>query len=238
MHRSIPLLSFWLLCMPLAAAEPTIIDVGGPRKATAAIAEIEEHYEIEVRLIPVRCFDPGMNRRLSQDKARAYAIEALIRHLGREKKQTATIRNLEVVESSVVDSRFVLRVRIPRTGVTLTKDFKSQPASAPSRKSTSRSPLKAKDDFQETLAVLTETMTAEVPQFTGDVDKFYAEVSDAEELGVTRLTALRKDIQSDRWLLSTEREELLRAVAMEEERLLKMLKERVERVQVEAAEEE
>lgn len=238
MHRSIPLLSFWLLCMPLAAAEPTIIDVGGPRKATAAITEIEEHYEIEVRLIPVRCFDPGMNRRLSQDKARAYAIEALIRHLGREKKQTATIRRIEIVESNVIESRFVLRVRIPRTGVTLTTASKSQPASNSSSTTTSRSPLKAKDDFQQTLAVLAETMATELPQFTNNVDEFYEAVSDAEELGVARLAALRNDIKTDRWLLSTEREELLLAVAMEEERLLKMLKERVERVQVEAAEEE
>ncbi|MDZ4849974.1 MAG: hypothetical protein SGI77_11870 [Pirellulaceae bacterium] len=217
------------------AADPRIIDLGGPRKASVAIIEFERDYHVEVRLIPVRSFDAGMNRRLSQDKARACAVEALIRYLGGKKEQTATIRNLEIVESNVVDSRFVLNVRIPRNGVTLTKASKSQPEVNHSRKGPNRSPFKAKDDFEETLKMLTDAIMAELPHFNGNMDEFYREVSDAEELGVTRLTALKRDIKADRWLLSIEREELLKAVATAETQLLATLKERIERVPKEAA---
>ena len=236
MNSGVPLLLLnCLVFNSLVAAEPTIIDLGGPRKALAAITESEKDYDIEVRLIPVGSFDPGMNRRLSQDKARACAIEAVIRYLGGQREQTATIRNLEIVESKVVESRFVLNVRIPRKGVTLTKLSKSQPAVKLSRENAHRSLFKAKDDFQETLKVLTEVIMAELPQFNDNMDDFYREVSDAEELGVTRLTTLKKDIKADRWLLSTEREELFKAVATAEEQLLATLEKRIERVPKEAA---
>ena len=236
MYSGVPiLLLICLVCTSLLAADPVIIDLGGPRKAAVAITESEIDYDVEVRLIPVRSFDPGMNRRLSQDKARACAIEALIRYLGGEKEQTATIRHLEIVESRVVDSRFVLNVRIPRKGVALTKISKSQPASQPSREAPIRSLFKAKDDFQETLKVLTDVIMAQLPQFNDNMDDFYREVSDAEELGVTRLTTLKKDIKADRWLLSTEREELFKAVATAEEQLLATLEKRIERVPKEAA---
>ena len=90
---------------------------------------------------------------------------------------------------------------------------------------------KAKDDYQETLEVVTKTLTEDLPMFNGKLPDFYEAVSDAEELGVTRLTSLGKEIKADRWLLTTEREELLRAVAVEEERFLSRLRKRVEAVE-------
>ena len=70
--------------------------------------------------------------------------------------------------------------------------------------------------------------------FNGKLAEFYEAVSDAEELGVTRIASLGKKIKADRWLLSTEREELLRAVAVEEERFLDRLRKRVEEVESDA----
>ena len=97
-----------------------------------------------------------------------------------------------------------------------------------------RSLLKAKDDYQETLEVVTKTLTEDLPMFNGKLAEFYEAVSDAEELGVTRIASLGKKIKADRWLLSTEREELLRAVAVEEERFLDRLRKRVEEVESDA----
>jgi hypothetical protein len=60
------------------------------------------------------------------------------------------------------------------------------------------------------------------------LEQFYEAVSAAEELGVTRLNLLAKEIKEDRWLLSTERDELLRAVTTEEKSFLRSLRVRVE----------
>ena len=222
------------VCTTSVAEDSTTIELGGPRKATATIAEAEDTYEIEVSLIPVRCFDVSMNRRLSQEKARSYATEALMRHVDGGKRQSATISNTEIIEAGIVDARFVLVMRVPRKGVHLTEATEAKSTAKPLEGTAHRSLLKAKDDYQETLEVVTKTLTEDLPMFNGKLAEFYEAVSDAEELGVTRIASLGKKIKADRWLLSTEREELLRAVAVEEERFLDRLRKRVEEVESDA----
>lgn len=213
------------------AEDQKFIELGGPRKATAAITELGDAYEIEVSFIPVRCFDSGMNKRLSQEKARSYAVEALIRHLGGNNRQSATISNIEIIEAEIVDARFVLVVRVPRIGVRLTEATKAKPTRKSQDGTTQRSLLKAKDDYLDTLEVVTKTLSEDLPMFNGNLLEFYEAVSDTEELGVTRLVSLSKEIKVDRWLLSPEREKLLQLVALEEERFLTRLRKQVEEVE-------
>ena len=208
--------------------EPVNIDLGGPRKVSATILEREGDYEIRVSLIAVRCFDPSLNRRLSQEKARSFAAEALIRHLRGGKQQSATIRNAEVMEAGIVEARFVLVLRVPRNGVRFLETQDVKPKATPQEGKTSGPLFEPKDDFQETLEIVTRTLSDDLPKFSGKLEQFYEAVSAAEELGVTRLNLLAKEIKEDRWLLSTERDELLRAVTTEEESFLRSLRVRVE----------
>ena len=224
------------LCWTAFADEPATIDMGGPRKATATITEVESDYKIKVSLIAVRCFDAGMNRRLSQEKAHLYAREALLRHLGGKKRQSATLKNVEVVEAGVVENRFVLTIRVPRQGVRLAEAVETKLGTKQSEGTTRRSLLKAKDDYLETLEVVAKTLSDEMPMFVDDLDKFYDAVGNAEELGVTRLKALGKEIKATRWLLSVERDELLQIVAVEEQLFLDRLRERVEEAEKTAKE--
>ena len=222
---------FTSICATIFAEDPTTIELGGPRKATATITESWDVYDIKVCLIPVRCFDSGMNRRLSQEKARSYAIEALIRHIGSNKQQLATISNGEVIEAGIVDRRFTVVMRVLRKNVRLTKASQSKTAAKRLNEDVPRSLIKANDDYQETLEVIKKTLTEELPIFNGKLSEFYEAVSDAEELGVTRLTSLHKEIETDRWLLSTERKELLEAVTAQEELFLQRLLKLVEQVE-------
>jgi len=217
-----------IVCATALAQDPVVINLGGPRKANATISESENDYEIKVSLIPVRCFDQGMNRRLSQDKARSYATEALILHVGGGKQQSATISKVEIVEAGIVDTRFVLIMRVPRKSIRLVRSKDVKPTVKPEDTNPHRSLLKAKDDYQETLEIVAKTLSNDLPMFNGSLDEFYEAVSDTEELGVTRLKSLSNEIKADRWLLSTERDELLRAIAAEEERLLNQLRKQVE----------
>ena len=213
------------------AEPPKAIDLGGPRKVTATVKEAGDWYDINVSLIPVRCFDSGMNRRLSQEKARSFATEALFRHMGGGKRQSATISNAEIIEAGIVDTRFVLVMRVPRSGVLLTEATEAKPTGKSQNGTARRSLLKAKDDYQETLEVVAKTFVEDLPMFNGELVEFYEAVSDAEELGVNRLALLNKEIKANRWLLSTEREELLQSVAVEEERFLSRLRRQVEEVE-------
>ena len=231
MQRVFAVCTLMCVCSTAFAEDPKTIDLGGPRKATAKLTQAEDVYEIEVSLIPVRCFDSGMNRRLSQEKARSYATEALLCHLGGGKRQSATITNPEIVEAGIVDARFVLVMRVPRKNVRLTKATEAEASAKPVEKKPRHSLLKAKDDYQETLEVVTKTITDDLPIFNGKLADFYEAVNDAEELGVTRLASLHKEIKADRWLLTTERAELLKAVAVEEERFLGRLRKQVEEVE-------
>ena len=222
------------VCSTVFAEDPTAIELGGPRKATAIITEAVDAYKIEVCLIPVRCFDSGMNRRLSQEKARSYAVEALIRHLGGGKRQSATMSNVEIIEARNAETRFVLVMRVPRKSVRLTEVTEGKAAAKPLEGNAPRSLLEAKDDYQETLEVVMKTLTDDIPMFTGKLPEFYTAVSDAEELGITRLKSLRKEIKVDRWLLAIECEELLRAIDDEEERFLGRLRKWLEEVESKA----
>jgi hypothetical protein len=141
------------LCATSLAQDSITINIGGPRKATATISESGDEYEIKVSLIPVRCFDSGMNRRLSQDKARSCATATLIRHVGGDKQQSATISKVEIIQAEIVDSRFVLVMRVPRKSIRLVEAQGETPTVKPEDRNARRSHLKSTDDYQERLEV-------------------------------------------------------------------------------------
>lgn len=228
------LLAFWMLstvCGISSAQNSITIDLGGPRKAKVVIIEDGNSYDIEVSMIPVRSFDAGMNRRLSQEKASYYAKAALIRHLSSGKRLSATISISEVVEARIADARFILVLRVPLKGVRLVEPTDAKLDATPAKVVASGSIVRSKDDCQNTLEVIIRTLTDDLPRFEGNRDAFDRAVSETEELGVTRLELLRKDVKSDRWLLSTERDELLESVAAEEMAFLDRLRQRVEEVE-------
>lgn len=215
-------------CAVTYAQDTISIDLGGPRKVKAVITERDNEYSVEVSLIPVRSFDAAMNRSLTREKARSYAVQALAQHLGGRKRQSATVKNAEVAEANMVDARFLLVMRIPRNGVQLTDVTEPKPATKSLEIAGRRSLLMAKDDYQQTLELIVLSLQNDLPKLESDRDAFYAQISEFEELGVTRLASLSKNIKSDRLLLSTERDQLQNSVVAEEKEFLIRLKKLVD----------
>jgi hypothetical protein len=202
------------------------LEIGGPRKVKATIVETEDAYRVEVTFIPVRSFDPGMNKRLSHEKARLYANEAILRFL---EVDHVSIRMAEVLCSEIIDGRFFLKVSFPKKGVSVDEP-KEMPTTRKVKKK-ERSPIKAKTEFEGSLEIIADANLSDIPSFKKNLDDFYMQVSDAEEAALARFQSLTNEIKSDRWLLSVEREELLEKVIAEEARYLQLLKKSVKKAE-------
>lgn len=220
-----------VLCSTVLAEDQAVIDMGGTRKVVATVTKAKDWYKVRISLTPVSCFDAGMNKRLSSEKARSYANEALFRYLGGNRRRSGKVSHAEILESGMVDSRYVLVMRVPHDGVCLKKAAEEKPTVQPQEMTARSASIESKDDYQETLEAITNALSEEPLKFKGNLSDFYKAISDAEELGVARLTSLGVEIKADRWLLDIEREELLRAIATSEEQFLKRLRKQVEEVE-------
>jgi hypothetical protein len=209
---------------------PTKIDLGGPRRVMATVREKQGNYEIEVELIPVRCFSDSMNRRLTRDKARASGIEALIRHLDQDdsRKHTVDLRHVQITGAEESEKRFRVNLMVPIKAIRLGGSGDAQRSNDTSRTAAIRPAFKAKEDYQETLDFLVRMLEEDLPLNQGDPTVFYAAISDAEERCVADLKSLRNEVSKDRWLLSDDRNDLIKRLQMAEEQYLHRLKRLIE----------
>ena len=220
------------------AAEITEIQLGGPRKVVAKISEGEQNFEVAVSLIPVRCFDTGLNTRLTRDKAAAYARVALGRHITGKSAGTVdvSIRNAEVTDSRMEEHRAVLTIRFPKDGLVAKSTTSHERAdAAPKKVANAESSIRgglftAKNDLLATLQSLVDVLQAEMPKTPkggADAEAFYATVAEHEELGGRRFKQFRLAVGADRLLLTIEREEIFQAAEAAENEFSEQLKERV-----------
>jgi hypothetical protein len=227
MAKAIVLGILCLIAGSLHSEDPTEIDLGGPRRVKASIIDADESYKVEVSFSPVRAFDPSMNKRLSNEKARRYAVEALLRYLD---VNQVSIRNSETLKVGTKNDRFYTQVSFLKDGLETSNEAHKSGNKKVIRGKAS-STIKAKSDFEETIAIVVEANQGDIPEFATDLKSFYQSVSDAEDTALSRLLAINKEIKSDRWLLSIERDELLKKVQEEEGKYLDLLRKRVERVE-------
>lgn len=108
------LISGWA---PIVSGKDQVIRIGGARGVTAVISTTSETYRVVVEMLPVKAFDPATNKRLNLQKARAYAFQALAKHLARVGPTQFTVRGVEVRESITSGDSYRLALVIPRNGV-------------------------------------------------------------------------------------------------------------------------
>jgi len=227
MAKAIVLGILCLFALPLHAEDRTEIDLGGPRKVNATIIESEDSYTVGVSFLPVSAFDPIMNKRLSHEKAKRYAVEALLRYL---EVNHVSLRKSETLRIGTEENRFFMQLSIPKDGLATSKERPKIAKKKDGAKKAS-SPIKAKSDFEETLSIIVEANESDLPKITTDLATFYLSVSDAEDTALSRLLTLTEEIKSDRWLLSIERDELLVKTNSEEARYLDLLRKRIAKVE-------
>lgn len=218
------------------------IDLGGPRKVVATIAEQADSYRVSVSFLPVRSFDRAMNRQLTRDKARTYAIAALTRHLKPGGRRVSVIvRNVEIIESRDEGPRAILTLQVPRSGITVstseagksTTDALADPAGLPSERGHG-SLLQAKDDYLESLQALEQVARESMPAVPKDrleLPAFYEAVSVAEVTAIDRFDRLCGEIGKDRLLLSIERDDLVKSIGTAKDQFLVTLRGKVVRAE-------
>ncbi len=232
---------FWMAAVVLvqsATADSKKIEIGGPRKAVVVVSRNGASYEIESSLISVKCFDQGLNRRLSQEKARLNAINALARVLGHKSSGAVVLRGAEVVEARDRDSRFLLRMRVPVDGIEVKDAEKVTAETKPTEPPSIVWEFKAKEDYDETLRMIAEALQEEMPEPKGAVEGFVLSIDSLEQQAERRFEVLAEEVAGDRWLLSSERDELYNAITQQHVRCTKALSKRLERFekQLEAGE--
>jgi hypothetical protein len=168
---------------------PQEFDLGGTRKATTSISESGDNYRVSVRFIPVKVFDETMNRRLSNETGRFYAQDGMLRFLD---AKHATFRKLVMLESESVDGRLGMIFSIPKDCVNLEMPIDNHTKQKP-RETIIRSPIAAKKESGGTLAFIAEANRNDQPSFKEELEQFYEQIIDVEEVAVNRLASLANE---------------------------------------------
>lgn len=219
------------------------LSLGGPRKVEATIDERGQAFDVAIRMIGVTCFDTATNNRLSREKARAYALDALARHLG--VTQSMTVKGVTVTEARTEGKVHFLKVNIPRDGITkaVTAQHEDTPRkrkSATPDVSTRHDLFTAKEDYIDTVKGLTCLLLADLPPLPTDAvhaEAFFTLAADLEESGLKSLSSLRQAIRSDKLLLTIEMKEVMAVIDEEEAAFIERLKQHVSDFQATVVEE-
>ncbi len=227
-----------------AAGEPTAIDLGGPRRATAALSVTATEYVVAVKMFPVSSFDAATNARLNRDKARALALQALAKHLSGAKAVTLSVSGAEV-EGAGADGKFyALTLRVPRRSVSVVAAGRPPEEARPvegkaekvERVDYTSALFTRKQDLLDTLAGLSVPLAADLDDAARTPDgrpagegAFHRAVAEVEERGLGQLDKLAAEVDGEILLLSIEKAELNRLIGEQRVRLLASLKNRLDR---------
>jgi hypothetical protein len=234
--RAAYLLAFVCLALPpaiLAEDARVKLALGGPRQVQAVVSTGPEEYAIEVKLLPVRCFDAATNARLNRDLGRRYALQALARHLSGKKAAAFTVSGGRVESAGGDGKSYTLTLRVPREGV------RAVPAGRP-RVATEVVAFDAdlftrKQDYLQTLDRLAAGLLADLEALQkqttgpGKDEVFALGIADLEERGVKYLEQLEAEVTGDRLLLFTEKDEITAGLASARTRYLERLTQAVQR---------
>ena len=232
----------------MAGEGSSSIELGGPRQVTAVIATTDDNYEVSVRMLPVKTFDPTTNALINRDKSRAYALQALARHLGGRKtgETRLSISGATTVKAEADGPKFLLVLRVPQSRVVLDgidelKTDGKRSATTPTMPKTANSIVTSRDastlltckrDYQTTVELLSSNLREElksmVEKLSKDESAFDEVIASLEEMLDVRWEKLLLEIEKDKLLLSHERKELLMEVQANHEQLLDSLRQAVE----------
>ena len=232
----------------MAAEGSSSIELGGPRQVSAVIATTDDSYEISVRMLPVKTFDPTTNSLLNRDKSRAYALQALARHLGGRKtgEMRLSISGATTVKAEADGPKFLLVLRVPRSrvvveGIDELKADGKRSATTPTTIKTANSFVTSRDastlltckrDYQTTVESLSSNLREElksvVEKHSDDESAFDEAIASLEEALDVRWEKLLLEIEKDKLLLSHERKELMMEVQNNHEQFLGSLRQAVD----------
>ena len=173
-------------------SDPVKFNLGGPRKISGTINKNQGFYLVDIKFLPVNCFDPTTNKLITINKGRLYCYQALTNYLGVKVDFSGTFENVAIKDMGFIDNYFQMKLQIPMDGIQLIKtDSKNLPVDS-NKKSTDDLKLSytSKDDYVDTLNKLV-VIFEKKPVLKDDIEKFYLEISSAEEMVTTLFLCLK-----------------------------------------------
>jgi hypothetical protein len=241
-----------------SALSEDVVQLGGVRNVTAVVSESDGGYRVAVEMLSVKAFDPTTNKALNLSKGRAYAVQALAKHL---KTGSLTIRGLEVRESGTKGKSFRLVAVVPHDGVSAeagssdarerhrTAGTAAHPPMEPNKAAqTEAKPrtheirltadatianfLDRKADYGETIAQLREAFCEEgnsLEKQSLKPDDFDDSIGSVEERAEAAFKAMARQVGKDDLLLPSEQKDLYPALKKAHTEVLDSLKSAVAR---------
>lgn len=240
--RAVTLLMLALQVHVAALTEdaPVVVSLSGVRQAEVTISGDRDAFDVAVRMKPIQCFDKVTNERLNVQKARAYSLQGLLKHLsGGEKNVKASASGITLTETGYDGEfyRLTLRIQRDRFEIVSNPEVRQLP-----RRTSNPSQI---EEIQVNSSLLTcfGDLSATIEQLVSFYDQELDQVrSSPLEVGADfeiaiveleeRLTAwfdqFEKDVHADNLLLAAEQTELLDRVVSARKRCLQELKSAVE----------
>ena len=221
-----------ILILSLPSYAANVINIGGLRKVSATLEQIDDYWKVEVGMIPVRCFTPSTNKKITRSFAKRYAMTALAVHF---KKKVLSAKSCVILSESESDDYTKIVFQI--AGITSKHPRPAkrmpQPKSAVQIKldsdDLSSDLLSRKDDWIHTLTSFfsmadSDISALEVKAKQMELDDFQFEIAKIEEDCSENCKIFAANIQRDSLLLFTEKEELTSLLRKKQDDLVARLK--------------
>lgn len=205
-----------ILVSSLSSYAAHVINIGGLRKVSATLEQIDDHWKVEVGMIPVRCFTPSTNKKITRSFAKRYAMTALAVHF---RKKVLSAKSCVILSEFGSDNYTKIMVQIAGITSTVPQLAKSaaQPKSAAQIKidsdDLSSDLLSRKNDWINTLTSFfsiadSDISALEVNAKQMELDDLHLGIAKIEEDCSENCKIFAASIERDLQLLFTEKEEL------------------------------
>lgn len=208
-------------------------DLGTLRHAIATVTEevgMESGSDysvlVNLRFLPIRCFDAATNVRLNRERARQFAERAMERYLGMRSPDSVVALKCQVLNTSIHDDRFDWTARIRQIDVTSRYEAQVRNVMPTEdrvpREFTENDPvigsggnlLERKQDYldaaetvrNELVEMVNGLPRAAIPKLAED--EFDQEIANTEDEGLAKVTDMRQQMLRDSLLLGVERDEI------------------------------
>lgn len=200
--------------LPCYAAH--VVNIGGLRKVSATLEPTGDYWKVEVGMIPVRCFTPSTNKKITRSFAKRYAMTALAVHF---KKKVLSAKSCVILSESGSKNYTKIVFQIADITSTIPQSAKSaaQPKSAAQIKidsdDLSSDLLNRKNDWINTLTSFfniadSDISALEVNSKQMELDDLHLGIAKIEEDCSENCKIFAENIERDSQLLFTEKEEL------------------------------
>lgn len=206
------------------------LEMGGVRQVRATVTHEASGIICKVSFIPVSCFDIAMNQIVNQQKARAYAVQAMCKAQGMP-DGTVSAPNLHSITTPAIEANR-LTVTYQADGIKLLQEhkatsdlaskgnFRAKPGETNSAREMNL--LACLDDTRATIQTVTDAFQEQVAglKMRDDLDDA---ISALESSGMGAFEKLDKEVENQKLLLQIEKDELLPQIKCNRVEFLKNL---------------